>query len=77
MSKPVAGELPSFTTASEKYSILSDWLKGDGGACPVIIPSPSSFGDFVDLSELVRTLVVDRPLGDLGMPAMLKNGEME
>ena len=78
MSKPVAGELPSLTTASEKYSILSDWLRGEGGACPVENPSPMiSFGDLVDLSDPVRTLAVDRPLGDFGTPEMLKSGEIE
>lgn len=50
---PEDGEVPSFTAASEKYSILSETANGDDGRWVMI-----SLGDLFDRSELLRWLVL-------------------
>ena len=65
MTSPDDGEVPSLATASEKYSMLSDMLKGEGGGR--VMGSPGiSLGDFVDRSEFVRD-GLDVVVGDLGL----------
>ena len=74
MTVPVDGDVPSFTTASEKYSTPSVPASGDEGAYGWT--SLGSLGDLVDRSEGVRPPPVDLPPGDLAVFPILNRGEI-
>ena len=65
MTSPDDGEAPSFAAASEKYSMLSDMLNGEGGG-RVTGSTSISLGDFVERSEFVRD-GLEALVGDLGL----------